>query len=187
MRACRLHITGASGTGTTTLGRAVASAWSVPHADVDDYFWVPTHRPYVVKRDVLDRLRLMDEVFLPRDSWVLSGSAMGWGDPLIGLFDAVVFLALDPITRLQRLKTREALRYGRAVASDGPGEDAPRAFMSWARGYDAPDFPGRSRARHDRWLSTLPCPVLHLDSTEPVPRLQAALDEWTPDSPETGR
>ena len=32
----RVHIIGSSGTGTTTLGRAVAAAWSVPHADTDD-------------------------------------------------------------------------------------------------------------------------------------------------------
>ena len=46
MTPCHLHITGASGSGTTTLGRALASAWAVPHADTDDYFWVPTTPPY---------------------------------------------------------------------------------------------------------------------------------------------
>jgi adenylate kinase family enzyme len=47
--ACRLLITGASGCGTTTLGRAVADRWGVPHADVDDYFWRPTSPPFVQK------------------------------------------------------------------------------------------------------------------------------------------
>lgn len=39
---CRLFIMGASGSGTTTLGRAIANEWAVPHADADDYFWQPT-------------------------------------------------------------------------------------------------------------------------------------------------
>ncbi len=30
---CRLFIMGASGSGTTTLGRAIANEWAVPHAD----------------------------------------------------------------------------------------------------------------------------------------------------------
>ena len=33
---------------------------------------------------------------MPRTTWVLSGSTMGWGEDLISKFDAVVFLTLDP-------------------------------------------------------------------------------------------
>ena len=44
MRRCRLHVMGASGAGTTTLARTLADHWAVPHADSDDYFWVPTSR-----------------------------------------------------------------------------------------------------------------------------------------------
>lgn len=33
MTPCRLHITGASGAGTTTLGRAVATAWAGGYED----------------------------------------------------------------------------------------------------------------------------------------------------------
>lgn len=49
MRRCKLHMMGASGSGTTTLARALADHWSVPHADADDYFWVPTDPPYWVR------------------------------------------------------------------------------------------------------------------------------------------
>jgi len=40
---------GASGAGTTTLARAIAGQWAVPHADADDYFWIPSNPPYVEK------------------------------------------------------------------------------------------------------------------------------------------
>jgi adenylate kinase family enzyme len=180
---CRLHLTGASGTGTTTLGRAIATEQSVPHADADDYFWLPTSPPYTHKRDPVERVRLMEEVFLPRDAWVLSGSVMGWGRPLLGRFDAVVFLTLGPAARLARLHTREALRHGAAVAPGGPQEEAHRAFLEWARGYDDPGFTGRSRGQHDHWLSELPCPVLRLDSDRPVPQLVQAVTGWVEQLP----
>jgi adenylate kinase family enzyme len=45
MRRCRIHITGASGAGVTSLGRALADALAIPHHDTDDYFWQPTIRP----------------------------------------------------------------------------------------------------------------------------------------------
>lgn len=109
MDRCRLLITGASGTGTTSLARTLADDWSVPHAETDDYFWEPTVPPYTSKRAALARLELMEAVFAPRAAWVLSGSIMGWGDPLVERFDGVVFLTLDASIRLERLKARGAV------------------------------------------------------------------------------
>ena len=86
MKSRRIHITGASGAGITTLGRALADALAVPHHDTDDYFWQPTSPPYQRNREKADRLRLMQEMFLGRAEWVLSGSLDGWGDPLIAHF-----------------------------------------------------------------------------------------------------
>ena len=51
---------GASGAGTTTLARAMADHWSVPHANADDYFWVPSDPPYVEKRPEAERVALME-------------------------------------------------------------------------------------------------------------------------------
>src|ERR1700722_19411703 len=91
MKTCRLHITGASGAGVTSLGRALADAIAISHHDTDDYFWRPTNPPYREMREIADRLRLMREVFLDRSDWVLSGSLDGWGDPIIPFLDSVVF------------------------------------------------------------------------------------------------
>lgn len=72
MQPGRVHILGASGSGTTTLGRALAQAWSVPHADADDYFWVPADPPYLQKRPVEERITLMQAMFLPRPACMKS-------------------------------------------------------------------------------------------------------------------
>jgi adenylate kinase family enzyme len=178
MRSCRLHITGASGTGTTSLGRAVADRWSVPHSDVDDYFWIPSWPPYVTKRPVPERLRLMQEVFLPRASWVLSGTLMGWGDSLRPMFDAVVFLSLNREDRVRRLEAREAVRYGDLVRAGGELEQAHHEFLEWAAGYDEPGFDGRNRDRHEKWLSELGCPVLRLDAGRSRADLLEATLTW---------
>ncbi|CAM4217803.1 AAA family ATPase [Janibacter anophelis] len=176
MTPCHLHITGASGSGTTTLGRALASAWAVPHADTDDYFWVPTTPPYTTKREEPERVRLMRDLFVGRDAWVLSGTLMGWGDELVEHFDAVVFLSAPHEERMDRLHAREVLRYGETIRPGGEREGAYRDFMDWAGGYEDPDFDGRNRAQHEQWLADLPCPVVRLDSTWPVAEL---VDELT--------
>ncbi|CCD99948.1 AAA family ATPase [Bradyrhizobium sp. STM 3809] len=160
---CRIHITGASGSGTTTLGRAVATALAIPHHDTDDYLWQPTEPPYTELRPVAERLRLMDEMFVGRAKWVLSGSLQGWGDPLIPRFDLVVFLTTAQQLRLQRLRARETTRYGDdAVAPGGARHDAMEDFIAWAAGYDEGTV-SRTLAKHQAWLEVLPCPVLRLD------------------------
>lgn len=176
MRRSRVHVMGASGSGTTTLARALADHWAVPHADADDYFWVPSHPPYVEKRAVVERLALMHELFVPREAWVLSGSMLGWGDAVVERCAAVVFLTLDPDVRLRRLEAREQSR--RAGASFD--EQAWREFLEWARGYDDPAFEGRSRVAHEAWLATLSCPVLRLDSALSPAELRDAVLAWEP-------
>ena len=179
MRRSRLHVTGASGAGTTTLARALAGHWAVPHADVDDYFWVPSNPPYVEKRPEPERVALMEEVFVAREAWVLSGSMLGWGDDVVARCDAVVFLTLDPEERLRRIEARERMRSeGRAV-----DDAAWAAFVAWARGYDDPTFTGRSRVAHERWLSGLGCPVLRLDSASPPEVLRNEVLAWEPVGP----
>jgi len=180
MDAQRVHVVGASGTGTTTIGRALADSWSVPHADVDDYFWEPTDPPYAAQRDPEARLALMEAMFAPRPAWVLSGSIMGWGEALVPLLDAVVFVTLEPAVRRARLRRREHQRYGSRIEPGGDLETANAELLSWAAGYDDPDFAGRSRAFHDAWLAALPCPVLTLVGDAPVADLVATITGWAP-------
>jgi hypothetical protein len=97
---------------------------------------------------------------------------MGWGDSLLELCDAVVFLTLDAELRISRLREREVARYGEI------DDVAHRAFFEWARGYDDPTFTGRSRVKQERWLAMTPQPVLPLDAAAPVPDLVEAVNLW---------
>lgn len=177
MQRCKLHVLGASGSGTTTLARALANHWSVPHADADDYFWMPTDPPYVDRRAESDRLALMREVFVPREAWVLSGSMVDWGEAVVDECDAIVFLTLDPEERLRRLDRREVHRR----AGRGFDPEAWEAFLDWARGYDDPAFAGRSRVVHEKWLSDRHQPVLRLDSMASEEDLREMVLDWVPE------
>lgn len=160
----RVHIVGASGSGTTTLGAALGEALQVPHYDVDDYYWMPTDPPFEVKRPVPERQRRLLADLGPEGGWVLSGSLVSWGDPFVPLFDLVVFRTLPHALRMERLGRREAARYGAEVI--GPGgrlHEKCVEFLDWASSYDDPSFEGRSRHAHERWIDAMPCPVLRLD------------------------
>lgn len=174
MRRCRLHVMGASGSGTTTLARVLASHWAVPHADADDYFWVPSDPPYVEKRPEADRVAMMRRMFVPREAWVLSGSMVGWGEGIVAECDAVVFLTLASEERLGRLHAREETRQEGRTADPAAWDE----FITWAGGYDDPDFTGRSRVLHEEWLATIGLPVLRLDSANSPKALRDAVLAW---------
>ena len=163
----RLHIFGASGTGTSTLGRILAARLGSQHFDTDDYYWVPTDPPFRVKRAPEDRRALMQQVFLPRASWVLSGAMESWAEDIPSRFTAAIFLTLPPKMRRARLEARERLRHGKAAAPGGAAHREIRGFLAWADGYEAGRRPGRSLARHEAWAATLPCPLLRFAALQP--------------------
>jgi adenylate kinase family enzyme len=172
MASRRIHITGASGSGVTTIGQALASASGLPHHDTDDYFWQPTEPPYREMRPTKDRLRLMHEMFVPRAGWILSGSLVGWAQELETIFDLVVFVSTPTPIRLERLRRREELRYGAgATALGGRKYEDTRAFFEWAANYDDPSFNGRSRVQHEAWLQTLKCKTIRIDGTRGIGEL----------------
>jgi adenylate kinase family enzyme len=165
----RIHILGASGSGTTTLGSALAACLGCPHFDTDDYFWLPTDPPFQQARSRTDRQALLGTALARHEGWVLSGSLCGWGDLFIPLFDVVVFLWVPPDMRLARLQERERQRYGdHAIAPGGPLQQAYTAFIAWAAAYESGDLQMRSRQRHEQWLRALSCPVVRLEGQQPV-------------------
>jgi adenylate kinase family enzyme len=160
----RLHIVGASGSGTTTLGTALSSRLGIPHFDADDYYWIPADPPFEAKRPIPQRQELLRSDLESHSSWILSGSIVSWGDPFLPMFDAVVFRFLPRELRMTRLRRREADRYGpREIAPGGRHHEATESFLAWAASYDDPDFVGRSLLGHEAWLQLIECPVVRLD------------------------
>lgn len=163
--AYKIHILGAAGAGTSTLGRALAKRLGVAYFDSDYFYWQQTSAPFTVARPKDERIRLLQEQSAGLEGWVLSGSLCGWGDAMIAQFTHVVFLRLDPQVRLHRLQLREVQRYGEQILEGGSRHANSIAFLAWAARYDGGNHSLRSLRRHESWLKPLTCPVLRLDST----------------------
>ena len=74
-----IHIYGASGSGTSTIGRFLCDNSGYFFMDTDDYFWEPTNPPYTTKRAVYDRIAKMKKDIEKYDTVVISGSLVDWG------------------------------------------------------------------------------------------------------------
>jgi len=162
MGAHRINILGASGSGTTTLGRAVAERLSISHFDSDDYYHGPSDPPFQNPRSAVERCALIERDLQNSESWVLSGGVAGW-EPFPRLdFTLTTFLWVPTHIRLQRLRDREAQRFGDRIRPGGDMHAAHAEFLDWASRYDVGDVEGKTLARHRAYLATRAEPVLEL-------------------------
>jgi len=166
----RVLITGAAGSGTSTLARELGSILSASVLEADDYFWLPTSPPFTHKRDPQERLSLILRDLDRVSNVVIAGSIVDWGLELENSVSMIVFLTVPAAIRVERLRRREQLLFGRINP----------AFLEWAAQYDEGHLPGRSRMKHERWLAQRRAPILRIDgdvSIEQAARAVAAAIE----------
>jgi adenylate kinase family enzyme len=175
--AMRELITAASGSGTTTLGRALSRELEVAFFDADDYFWVPTDPPYQQQRDPSARLSLLLADLAKVEQSVTAGSVIDWGVELEDSFSLIVFLTLQRDLRFARLCEREVARFGRADPE----------FLEWAAQYDDGSTDVNSRKGDERWLTKRSCPVLHVEGDISVPERVARVVKALSDCSSSGR
>lgn len=161
-------ITGASGSGTSTLGQAVAEHFAgYTHFDADDFYWQPTDPPYTTARSKGARIDLLNVAVENCQYTVISGCICSWGEPLLPWFELVVRLHVPSEIRIERLKLRERAEFGSRIDPGGDMYQNHLDFLAYAASYDI-GTTGRNKALHDKWLKMAPCPVLNLDGTLPT-------------------
>ena len=171
-----IHITGASGSGTTALGRAIAERHGHRLLDADDFLWEPTDPPFTAMRARSERVCLLEAeldriarrgagppVSAGADRWVISGSLSGWGDPLIPRFGLVIWLTVPEDVRVTRLRARERAEFGDRIDPGGDMEEIHEGFIEWSRKYDTAGLEMRSHARHAEWSERLQCSFVQID------------------------
>ena len=163
-----IHLFGASGSGTSTLGRYIAQQSGFYFMDTDDYFWAPTDPPYTASRPVTERLELIRKDIDLHEQAVLSGSLVDWGDELIPLFTLAVRVVTPTAVRIERLRKRERDKFGSRIDPGGDMYDNHNDFIKWAALYDDGGTDMRSKARHDEWQKLLRCPLVIVDGSLPA-------------------
>lgn len=163
-----VHIFGASGAGTSTLGRYICEKLDYFHMDTDDYFWEQTEVPYTQKRCIKDRIALMKKDIEEHENVVISGSLTDWGDEFINLYTLAIRLETDKNVRINRLKEREREEFGSRLDKGGDMYENHMEFIEWAAAYDDGGMDMRSKMFHDEWQKKLKCKLLMLDGNLPL-------------------
>ena len=159
----KIIIFGASGAGTTTLGKSIAKKLNWIHLDADDYYWEDTDPPFQKKILLEERNANLNTDFQKHTNVIISGSLVTWSDYWNTAFDLGVFLVLPKEIRMKRLLNREKDRYGEALNTNEEIKAKTKAFLEWAGKYDDINFQGRSIKLHRDWLELMDCEVVELN------------------------
>ncbi|WP_042148272.1 hypothetical protein [Paucisalibacillus sp. EB02] len=170
----RIHIMGASGSGTSTLGSSLSKVLPHTYLDTDDYFWTTK---FTKQREVPERRRMLEKDLSLYEDYILSGAVCGWGDNFKCHFDLVIFLWIPQDIRLERLQQREIQRYGNEIVAGGSKYEQSKTFLEWASLYDSAGFEVRSKSLHENWMADLSCPILKIEGDYSVnERVDIVLD-----------
>lgn len=156
----KIHILGASGSGTSTLGVSLSKVLPHKHLDTDEYFWITK---FTEQSQVTERRKMLKKDFSLYEKWVLSGAVCGWGDEFKSFFDLVIFLWIPQDIRLGRLQQREFQRYGNEILASGSKYNQSKSFLEWASLYDNAGMEVRSKTLHEHWMGDLSCPILRIE------------------------
>ena len=165
-----IHICGACGSGTSTLGQALERKYGYKWLETDDYF----HLPNGQYRSHDERNSLLMAEINKYPKCVISGSLANWGEVFVPRFDLVVYVYTPTDIRIERLKKRQYERFGERIREGGDLYNNHINFIEGASKYDILEQ-GRCKKRHEEWFKLLTCPLLRVDGTEPVDTLLAKI------------
>ena len=160
----KINIFGASGSGVTTLGTALAAQLKINYFDSDAFFWEETEVPFSITRDPELRNKEFLTVSEQWEDWILGGSVVNWGTAVTEKFDFIVFLHIPQPIRMERLQNRETERYGAAILADPARKEKSEVFLEWAKDYDeVTGIATRNIKAHREWLQHQKIPILEIN------------------------
>ncbi|MFA6860119.1 MAG: AAA family ATPase [Clostridia bacterium] len=174
----KIHIIGAAGSGTSSIGKYIASKHNYKQIESDYYAWKLTDPPFSEYRDAKESQALLKEVFEAYENLVLCGSIAKWGQEFAREFDLVIFLKAPTRVRVKRLKEREFFLHGNRVLPSGDMHDNFVNFLWYAKHYNRGDLSFRSLALHKKFIKDfISCPVLKVNTNKNFKKIYSKIDK----------
>lgn len=156
-------IFGLNGSGKTTLAKAVAASLSCPALDEETYYFLPSDIPFSRPRSREECHAALLQDIPSQGPFVLSATRGDCGEAINAMYALAILLSAPQPVRMERIRSRSLERFGDRVLPGGDMYEQEEKFFATAV--------SRSEAELEPFLQSLSCPVLRLDSTEPIPVL----------------
>lgn len=168
----RIHVFGASGSGTSTVGKVIAKKLDIVCFDFDDYYWIPGNPPFTKPRKAEEKFRMIVNDTNGLDDFVISGHYAVEFKPLDDWLTHAVFIWVPAKIQQQRLRRRELEWFGDRILPGGDMYEGHEAFIKWAGNYDLNNDRGRNIKKHIERMKLLECPVIRIGGDMPLDEVQ---------------
>lgn len=157
-----INIFGSSGSGSTTLAKAIAKEFHIKFMDIDDCLWKKTDPPFTEKNSNEEILLSMKAKLSDKQPAVISGSLVGIADSFKKEINLFLYMNLDKDIRVKRITDREKQRFGDRIVKGGDLYKQHLEFLEWVSDYEDNPDTLRSRKQHLSWLEDVSVTVLKI-------------------------
>ena len=171
----RILFIGASGSGTSTLGKLLSDILNIFHFELDDLFWKPTEVPFTQFRSKVELKELIEKKLFINNSWIISGDPSEWEVGIESKLTKVIYLECPTEIRVKRLNERELKKQGKKMLKGGINYPNHIKFIEWAKKYDEGGISGRTKYKQEQWIKKLNCEIHRLNTALSIEELALRL------------
>ena len=168
-------IFGASGAGSTSLGKEVAERLNYQYLDIDDYLWYPdTEIPFTATRLPEERTYGLMNDIKKHPNFVISGTIFNDRQLFHPLLELAIFISTPAEICAERVRTREYARWGKRVLPGGDMYKTTRFhgdandYIANAKRYETAEVSKFGRKLHEQWIAEMSCPVIRADGRKNI-------------------
>ncbi len=139
-----IHVMGASGSGTTTIGNLIADKFGFDILESDFYKWEQTNPPFQKMRSDEESNKILIDKIKSSKNLVIAGSLHS--NPIAFEYIDIIFYLFAPTpVRMARIEKRDVDSGRNSRLAGGEVEKEYLEFLWWVENYDVLGFEGRSR------------------------------------------
>jgi len=173
-----IHIFGSSGSGSTTLAKAISQEYGYHFIDTDDAIWEDTDPPFTVKNTEKEEQEYVRKELDKHEKCVISGAFVGWGDIFKDRIDLFIYMHLPLAIRLQRIQIREVNRFGSRVLPGGDLYLQHLDFLNWVSNYEKASADVRGQKQHEAWLKGIDRPLIRINEPMSIEKLLSIVEPY---------
>ena len=145
-----IHVMGASGTGTSTIGELLGKELDFDVIESDFYKWEQTIPEFQIMRPIEESNKLLIDKIKESKNLIITGSLHS-NSVTFDYIDLIVYLKCHTFIRMRRIKKRD-IQFGRnSLKQEGEIKENFLGFLFLAKNYNKLGLDKRSRASQ-KWV-----------------------------------
>lgn len=166
-----IHVMGASGSGTSSLGEFLGKALGFDVIESDFYKWKQTIPEFQVMRPIEESNTLLLDKIKACKNLIITGSLHS-NDVVFKYIDLIVYLKCPTFVRMKRIKQRDVETGRNSMLTEGEVYENYLGFLELAQNYNKLGLDKRSKASQMWVIKSCNCPTLKINTNQKMEKVR---------------